>query len=162
MAKYYAGIGSRSTPAHIQTVMTALARKLEQDGWTLRTGDAKGADTAFARGTRDAQIYTIQSLSKISSEMLEICRNDFLSLHPNVRAAMAKPWAQQYLMRDSLQVRGYHPKDKHSSFVVCWTPNGELSGGTAQAMRVAMKLSIPVFNLGNPADLEKILKYLNN
>ena len=65
-------------------------------------------------------------------------------------------------MRDSLQVRGYHPEDKLSSFVVCWTPNGELSGGTAQAMRVAMKLNIPIFNLGNREDLEKILKYLNN
>jgi predicted Rossmann fold nucleotide-binding protein DprA/Smf involved in DNA uptake len=47
---YYAGIGARSTPPQILSVMTRLASKLEGMGYTLRSGGAAGADTAFERG----------------------------------------------------------------------------------------------------------------
>lgn len=61
MTKYYAGIGSRNTPDHIQNIMTRLATKLEQEGWILRSGGAEGADSAFERGVMrpqaNAEIY---------------------------------------------------------------------------------------------------------
>lgn len=48
--KYYAGIGSRNTPADILDLMTHLARRLDSRGYTLRSGGADGADAAFERG----------------------------------------------------------------------------------------------------------------
>ncbi len=48
----YAGIGSRETPENIQDLMTAAAKRLEARGFTLRSGFAGGADTAFELGTR--------------------------------------------------------------------------------------------------------------
>ena len=36
-----------------------------------------------------------------------------------------------------------------TSFIVCWTKDGKASGGTGQALRVAKKYDIPVFNLYN-------------
>ena len=43
----YAGIGSRKTPADILALMAEVAGALAADGWTLRSGGAKGADQAF-------------------------------------------------------------------------------------------------------------------
>lgn len=56
----YAGIGSRETPRSILDLMTAIARKLEALGYTLRSGGATGADTAFEEGVeRLKEIYRI-------------------------------------------------------------------------------------------------------
>lgn len=52
----YAGIGSRETTQEVCDDMTAAARVLEARGFTLRSGFAGGADTAFELGTaRDDQ-----------------------------------------------------------------------------------------------------------
>lgn len=47
----YAGIGSRETPPDILSFMTAIAEALEARGFTLRSGFAANADTAFELGT---------------------------------------------------------------------------------------------------------------
>ena len=162
MTKYYAGIGSRETPRDILEVMTKVATILNREGWILRTGDAKGADAAFRTGASNKQVYTIKSLSQISKEMCDICYNDLITLHPNVNAVMRKPWAKEYLMRDFLQVRGYHPNDTLSSFIICWTKDAGLNGGTAQAMRLAHKLGIDIYNLADKSTLQLILKFIQD
>lgn len=57
----YAGIGSRETPPDVLDLMTRAARWLAQRGWTLRSGAAQGADSAFEVGVRErsrgAEIY---------------------------------------------------------------------------------------------------------
>jgi len=45
--KYYAGIGSREAPSEILLAMTEIADRLEQKGYILRSGHAKGSDMAF-------------------------------------------------------------------------------------------------------------------
>lgn len=47
----YAGIGSRETPIETLDEMTQIAALLEKRGFTLRSGFAGGADTAFEIGT---------------------------------------------------------------------------------------------------------------
>ncbi|MEP1316761.1 MAG: hypothetical protein ABJK83_09130, partial [Parasphingorhabdus sp.] len=42
-----------------------------------------------------------------------------------------------------------------SKLVTCWTKDGKLDGGTAQALRMADCTGIPVINLGRP-DLQGI------
>lgn len=47
-----------------------------------------------------------------------------------------------------------------SKFVVCWTLRGKLTGGTAQALRIADTCSIPIVNLGtaqNAHELEALV-----
>ena len=53
MAQYYTGIGSRETPSHISELMTKIAIYLDSLGFTLRSGDASGADTTFSIGTNN-------------------------------------------------------------------------------------------------------------
>ena len=40
------------------------------------------------------------------------------------------------------------------NFIVCWTPNGKVTGGTGQAIRMAASMGIKVYNLGNPNTLK--------
>ena len=47
----YAGIGSRATPQAELEAMTEAAKMLSEKGYTLRSGGAKGADTAFEKFT---------------------------------------------------------------------------------------------------------------
>ncbi len=48
--KVYAGIGSRETPPHVIRLMGRIAERLACEGWTLRSGNAPGADQAFGLG----------------------------------------------------------------------------------------------------------------
>ncbi len=54
MEKSYAGIGSRETPAEILMYMTRIASFLESKGYTLFSGGASGADTAFEIGVSNS------------------------------------------------------------------------------------------------------------
>ena len=61
MTKYFAGIGSRETPQDILKLMTKSAYRLEQLGYVLRSGGARGADKAFELGVmnlKNRRIYT--------------------------------------------------------------------------------------------------------
>src|SRR3569833_2811219 len=49
----YAGVGSQETPTHIQVIMRHVGAYLASEGWTLRSGGANGADTAFEQGVND-------------------------------------------------------------------------------------------------------------
>lgn len=51
--KYYTGIGSRETPIEIMDFMSELAGLLSELGYTVRSGGADGADTAFYDGVED-------------------------------------------------------------------------------------------------------------
>jgi hypothetical protein len=55
--KAYAGIGSRETPPDVLAIMRRLARLLGSLGFTLRTGGADGADTAFENGAAKVELY---------------------------------------------------------------------------------------------------------
>jgi len=55
----YTGIGSRDTPPEVQAQMTAIAARLQRVGFTLRSGAANGADSAFERGVSDPKLKQI-------------------------------------------------------------------------------------------------------
>ena len=55
--KYYAGIGSRKTPHDTCDLMTKIAIALDNRGYILRSGGAKGADKAFEAGSDTQEIY---------------------------------------------------------------------------------------------------------
>ena len=50
MNKIYAGIGARALPESVADFFIHLGRELANDGWTLRSGAADGADAAFEKG----------------------------------------------------------------------------------------------------------------
>ena len=69
-------------------------------------------------------------------------------------------WARGMHSRNCHQILGYDLQSPVDA-VICWTPDGAVVGGTATAIRIAMKYDIPVFNLGVP-DKESVLHDIKN
>lgn len=65
-------------------------------------------------------------------------------------------WARGMHSRNCHQILGYDLQSPVDA-VICWTPDGKIQGGTATAIRIALKYNIPVFNLGTK-DKESVLQ----
>jgi hypothetical protein len=163
---YYAGIGSRETPKEVLQYFEIIGRVLAEKGFILRSGGAKGADSAFENGCNKAnglkEIFlpwkgfenSTSQLYNISSEAMQI-------------AAMYHPYwqnlsdgAKKLQSRNSYQVLGYDLKTP-SDFIVCYTKSGKGSGGTGQAIRIAKANNIPVFDFGADGTEDKLQEFLN-
>ena len=70
----------------------------------------------------------------------------FFKYHPNWDNL--SQGAKKLMARNACQVFGI-TGDQPVDFIICWTPNGEITGGTGQALRIAKDFNIPVFNLGS-------------
>jgi len=142
MKEYYAGIGSRQTPMDVCSAMTRIASMLEKD-YILRSGRGERADKAFEAGVKDPANKEIFDPRRehlaISEGAIQLVRE----LHPNPSSAMKYI---QFLGRSAYQILGKN-LDKPVKFVVCWSINGDLIGGTAMGMRIAMKYYIPIYNM---------------
>ncbi len=162
--KYYTGIGSRETPLDLQTLMTQLAITLSSDNWVLRSGGAEGADSAFEAGASLKRIYlpwtgfNDKYADNRSYVVPEYNEEMVLDYHPApYRLSKA---GMKLMSRNSYQVLG-DKLDNPSSFLVCWTSDGKMSGGTAQAMRIATDFRVPIYNLYHENDLTSLCKDFN-
>lgn len=159
----YAGIGARLTPVDILQLMSGVAANLEELGWTLRTGGAQGADSAFFGGLATTDLVEVyipwegfQGFTRANPQICNIA--DLTPSLLNTAFAVAEEhhpaWhmltgpAQRLMARNSFQVLG-PDLETPSDCVICWTPKGEIKGGTGQALRIAASHDIPVINLGS-------------
>ena len=161
--KYYTGIGSRSTPENILENMTSYAKRLSLFGYTLRSGGADGADTAFEKGSLRNEIYLPwhnfngrEGKSSIPIEAFDIAEN----IHPNWQAC--RDGARKLHARNIQQVLG-KDLETPSEFVVYWAKesNGEVQGGTRTAVELARQHSIPTYNLGLDRDKKPFKNKMN-
>jgi len=151
---YYAGIGSRKTPQHILTLMTDIAQVMHAFHFTLRSGGADGADTAFERGAgAKKEIFLpwagYNGRSNGPGIFVPPDKPDMFNIAKQFHPAWHRcsPGAQRLHARNVCQILGLD-LETPSSLVVCWTPNGSGSGGTGQALRIAKGYDIPIFDLG--------------
>ena len=160
MLRFYTGIGARTTPPPILSLMTRAAFALLKRGYALRSGHAAGADSAFERGAgRDMQIFLPEldwrgSVSafhpgELGPEIWGRARAIAAAHHPAF--AGLSPFVQSLHTRSVFQVLG-PALDSPSEFVLCWTADGEASGGTGQALRLAAAHGVPVYNLQRPRE----------
>jgi len=170
--RIYAGIGARATPPEVLRLMTQLAGRMESDGWRLRSGGARGADAAFEAGVADPSKRAIYlpgasfnqrvagSSGYIDSTRLpgwEQALETVAQYHP--APERLSPFARDLMARNAMQVMGPN-MDRPADLVVAYTPGGEVVGGTGQALRMAGALGIPIRNLGDPATLASVRRYL--
>ena len=162
MTNYYSGIGSRETPEHILNIMHHIGAYLANQGWTLRSGAASGADASFEEGANHedgaTEIYLPWEGFNFSKSPLHPKTYPFsdeekafaAQYHPNWKKC--SPSARLLHQRNTRQLIGLeaiHGEEVVvSKFVVCWTEGGALKGGTAQALRIATAINIPIINLG--------------
>lgn len=162
-ARAFAGVGSRKTPAPILAQMTDIARALTQAGFTLRSGGAPGADSAFAQGAapESRQIFLPKdghnaqhtardpSLVVPGPDQLARMKRIAATVHP--AWSRCSPYARALHARNVAILIGAEPSEPDPvRAVVCWTPGAALVGGTAMAIRIAAAYQIPVYNLARP------------
>lgn len=164
MNRTYAGIGSRETPEPILLFATKIASKLHDHGFTLFSGGARGADTAFESGHDETskQIWYAKDAAGDKAAYALAA-----SLHPAWDRCGA--YAQALHARNCYQILGKKliaPVD----FVLCYTPYGaetetELNrnhnGGTSTAIRLAVRNYIPVFNFGKRGSEKRFYAFMH-
>lgn len=154
MSRYYTGIGSRKTPENVLRFMTAFARMAQDLGYVLRSGGASGADSAFEQGVESEimkEIYLpwpkfnghLSQYNTVKSDALEMAAK----YHPAWDRCSSP--VRKIHARNCYQVLGLELKEP-SEFIMCWTPEGKITGGTGQALRIALDFEIPIINLGDP------------
>lgn len=122
---HYAGIGSRNTPSNVLSIMTKLARRLDELGFVLRSGGADGADSVFEDGSKNKQIFLPwegfngreSEFTSPSSEAFRVAE----IVHDGWR--YLKPGAQKLMARNCHQILGADMRSP-ADFVICWTPDG--------------------------------------
>lgn len=163
MNKTYAGIGSRQTPSNILMLMEDIGKLLAKCGYTLNSGGSNGADLAFEIGcdrvNGSKKIFlpwagfngVDSPYNKVTLKAREIAGKYYKNYPylPNT--------SQLLIARNSYQVLG-EDLDSPVDFVICYTPEGKLKGGTSQAIRIAKDFEIPVFNFGNYEDDLEVAK----
>ena len=153
----YAGIGSRRTPPNIVLFMKHLGRLFAGHGWTLRSGGAEGADSAFEHGCRTTAEpgilerfipwpgYNSHNWTTLESADARRAEHAASQVHP--------AWD-----RCSTAVRKLHGRnaaiilgeqlDTPVDLVICYTADGTASGGTGTGIRLAEQHRIAVANFG--------------
>lgn len=169
--KIYAGIGARGTPADVCQLMRNLAANLEKVGYHLRSGGARGADTAFESGVvgKNKSIYLPHkgfnhNASPLYESPSEVALAWAAKAHPYF-SNMKSVFARNAHGRNANQVLG-DTCTTPCRFVVCWTPDGaeaqdechstDVTGGTRTAIVIADMNGIPVFNLARPDAVARI------
>lgn len=167
--KFYTGIGSRETPQPILNLMRQIAENLGED-YILRSGGAGGADEAFEAGCDRVgglkHIYLPWPGFKGSRARFRGIPPECFDLAQRIHPAWDRLTAvdRKLHARNTQQVLGDRPisDPKPSSFLICWTRNGQPIGGTRTAIELALRHGIPVFNLFDTAQRqhwEQVLSY---
>jgi hypothetical protein len=172
-ALHYTGVGARATPPAELALMRALAVALAGAGWTLRSGGADGADDAFLTGAERAggavELYTpwpgFRDLTDATLTRPSAAAFDLAARH-HPTWAVCGPAARALHARNSHEVLGAR-LSAPSRFLICWTSDGSLdgacrtSGGTGQALRIAVANRVPVFNLRCPEHRGRVEAFLD-
>lgn len=151
-AGYYAGIGSRETPASAQARFALMAFDLADAGWILRSGGAEGADAAFEGGLASHHPREIfLPWPGFNAHRSRFCAPTREALE--LAAQFHPAWDRLTQGARRLHARNMHQilgADLQSpvAFVLCWTKEGKGAGGTGQALRLAQSRQIPVFDFG--------------
>ena len=169
----YAGVGARKAPSQVLVRAKKMAEQLAAAGYQLRTGGARGADSAFLAGALAAGdavvdpravVYLpwegynkieerpgMKVVTKIVPEAFELASR----AHPSWRAV--KAGARKLHARNAQIILGASLRDP-VDFVVCWTEGGEVKGGTGVAMEIARRYGVPCFNLWD-TDVSRVLEH---
>jgi len=172
--RWYAGVGSRSTPDSVLELMREFAFQAAYTyDWGLRSGAAPGADSAFEVGAVDAvgdcEIFLPwKGFAGHTSQLTTSLPNAHkiaAAIHPVW--FKLKPAARELVARNMHQILGPN-LDNPVKFVVCWTKDGcetiedysITTGGTGTAIACASARNIPVFNLKNRGRLEAAYAFM--
>jgi len=164
VTNWYTGIGSTKTPDTICKLMTQIAESLFKKNYSLRSGHAPKADQAFEKGSSSKNMIFLpwKGFEGSDSIYYEVNLDAFklaAKFHPIFK--QLSRGAQLLIARDGYQILG-HELDDPSKFIICYTDNGKVNGGTGQGLRIAKFYNIPVYNLFFKNKKEELLSFIDN
>lgn len=165
MVKYYTGVGSRDCPEFISKILIKIGTFFSATH-ILRSGAAEGCDTSFELGCDigkgKKEIYIPWKGFNHSDSILIGADQKAQNIAKKIHPAWDKltKWGKVFHGRNVYQVLGKNLKTP-SNLLICWTPSGITKGGTATAINLAIKYQIPVYNIGNPMQLDQLQKDFN-
>lgn len=173
MEKFYAGIGSREVPSHIKNLIIRAAFFLANTGWVLRSGGANGCDNAFEEGCDQAngkkEIFLPWKGFNRNNSGLVLDNSPKFSKAEIIAANFHPAWdnlsqsARFFHTRNVYQVLGWNLNaGEESKFIICYTKDGQATGGTGQALRIAEHYHIKIYNLYYQRVREKIEKTIDS
>lgn len=146
---YYTGVGSRKAPEHVLELMTDIGVVLCQQGFTLRTGCAGGADEAFRSRVPSSK----REVYVPADAEIALARGEAKELAREARGSFKGLNEDGILLhtRNAFQVLGI-TLTIPSEFLIFYaepdpTREGVFKGGTNTAVQIAKRFDIPVFNL---------------
>ena len=164
------GVGSsKSLTEEGSNRITEVATLMNKLGWTLRSGGANGADTAFENCFTKKEIYLPWKGFNGNSSSFYNVSNEAFSIAKDVHPFYFKlsVGAKKLHARNCYQVLGYY-LDKPSDILVCWTKDKCVSeetssistGGTRTAIVLADRNNVPVYNLNIDEHYIQLKKWL--
>jgi len=187
---WYTGVGSRDTPVPILALMFLLGRVLTDYGWRLRSGGARGADSAFYEGARMSEVFH-ENLPAIylpfngmfngaqrvwedpSAGIIDASKFECWQAAEEIAYRTRGSWAKgkgeltqagkALHTRNVFQVLG-ETLDAPSRFLICWAlprSNGAVAGGTNTAVKLATAYGVKVINLYHPEEYNRMLDFLD-
>lgn len=171
--EFYSGVGSRETPDTIMKTMTVLAFEL-QELFTLRSGGAPGADSAFEAGVTNwnKEIYLPwKGFCDNNSDLYNVCEDAekiAKQFHPGNWNTF-KPAIRKLHSRNVYQVLG-QDLNTPSKFLLCWTSDYCEShqtrtirtGGTGTAISIADHYGVPIINMSRKNWQDKLKQILDD
>lgn len=173
-AKFYTGVGSRSTPRMVRDHMMGIALALGYEGYTLRSGGAEGADAAFEYGANlgyfPKQVFRPIGERSAPTDWISHYASSDWAAAAEIAGQTHPAWhrcnqyARDLHTRNVFQVLG-HDLNTPSEFLICWTPDGATTarectmrtGGTGMAIRIADQCDVHVYNMGKRSSLGDLL-----
>ena len=178
--KYYTGIGSRNISEEEEFQLIYIGDYMARHGYTLRSGKARGADSAFADGAMNHdksmvvnyvpwENFNINQPSPLDVEIDNLkqslqsrCYSEAERLHP--AWSKCSPAAKKLHARNMLQVTGHEEPKKLSTVLICCVDidkNGDAIGGTRTAWMKAKSIGIPCLNIRGLSNDEAIIKLMS-
>jgi len=163
----YAGIGSRQTPPDIIKITEDIGTLMAIDGHICNTGAALGADQAFANGANKVRGPIELSLpwGNYEAAWVATLHNKNITVFHDKTHTKAAESVHKYHPGAARLTQGafkLHARNyliiEGCSLIICWTPEGKISGGTGQALRLSQDMGIPVMNLGDPETLARFIE----
>jgi hypothetical protein len=182
---YYTGIGSRTTPTIIADLMTEIGIYFGRHGIILRSGGAQGADSAFEQGCdsvnglKEIYLPSRTFMKRISGDntfyfgdsrvntnlSYEVGKKVWNSRINKIEWDRLKPFTKALMARNTLQILGAN-LSVPTNIVICWTIDGEATGGTGQAIHLVEMINsnkkldyvIPIINLQKEESREMITR----
>ena len=173
--KCYTGIGSRNITFKEEQSILRVSSGLKERGYIVYSGNADGSDITFQKGSDgqcviylpwknfNKQNYNINKSIKYFVPYSEDGELAIKKFHPCPKYILSKRPLTNLMVRNYHQINGYEdfPITK---FVICCATvdsNGDVIGGTGQAVKIALDMGIPVVNIRKKTWKKKLKRILD-